>query len=119
MNPPAAPSFCGVRPRAAQPVAQPASRVASAPGARGRPPTAGRRLLADYLTDARAALDTARAAGEPVEVTAAWCRRVTGCSAGTSVKVAAALRAPRHREHPAYPCPAYPCPACSWFVCAP
>ena len=52
-----------------------------------------RRLVGEYVADARAALDTARATGEPVEVTPAWCRRVTGCSAGTWVKVAAALRA--------------------------
>jgi hypothetical protein len=55
---------------------------------------APRRLLADYLTDARTALDTARAAGEQVALSPAWCRQVTGCSTGTSVKVAAALRAP-------------------------
>lgn len=55
---------------------------------------APRRLLADYVADARAALDTARADGAAVEPTPVWCRQVTGCSAGTSVKVAAALRAP-------------------------
>ena len=71
-------------------------------------PAAGRRLLADYITDARAALDTARAAGEAVEVTPAWCRRVTGCSAGTSVKVAAALRA-----NPVPPVPDVPAPVSS------
>jgi hypothetical protein len=49
-------------------------------------------LLADYLTDARTALDTARTAGEQVALSPAWCRQVTGCSTGTSVKVAAALR---------------------------
>ncbi|MGE0301054.1 MAG: hypothetical protein AB7R99_30665, partial [Pseudonocardia sp.] len=55
---------------------------------------APRRLLADYVAAARGALDAAHAAGEPVEITPAWCRRVSGCSAGTSVKVAAALRQP-------------------------
>jgi hypothetical protein len=54
----------------------------------------GRRLLADYLADARAQLTPG------VEPTPAWCRRVTGCSAGTSVKLAAALRA-----EPASPAP--------------
>lgn len=51
-----------------------------------------RRLLADYVRAAAAELDRAQRAGEAVEVTPAWCRQVTGCSAGTSVKVAAALR---------------------------
>ena len=51
-----------------------------------------RRLLADYVRAATAELDRTQADGETVEVTPAWCRRVTGCSAGTSVKVAAALR---------------------------
>ncbi len=46
-----------------------------------------RRLLADYLAYARAQLEPG------VEPTPAWCRRVSGCSAGTSVKLAAALRA--------------------------
>ncbi len=76
------------------PARPPAPRTGSRTGSRagsrtGRP--APRRLLADFVTDARAALDTARAAGHRVEVTPAWCREVTGCSAGTSVKVAAAL----------------------------
>jgi hypothetical protein len=55
-----------------------------------RPPP--RRLLADYLTVAQAALDEAVAAGRRPLVTPTWCRDVTGCSAGTSVKLAAALR---------------------------
>lgn len=55
-------------------------------------PKPGRRLLADYLADARAQLAAADPGTEP---TPAWCRRVTGCSAGTSVKLAAALRAER------------------------
>jgi|GEM_PF-4572246 len=49
-------------------------------------------MLADYLTDARAALIAASAAGQAPAVKPAWCRAVTGCSAGTSVKLAAALR---------------------------
>ncbi len=53
---------------------------------------APRRLLGEYLADARAALLAATSAGEPPVVTPSWCRRVTGCSAGTSVKLVAALR---------------------------
>ncbi|MFC4951087.1 hypothetical protein [Pseudonocardia sp. GCM10023141] len=69
------------------------------PGTRkGRRTSAGRtsssrRLLDDYLADAHAALAAARSSGEPPSVTPSWCRAVTGCSAGTSVKLAAALRA--------------------------
>lgn len=48
-----------------------------------------RRLLSEYLTAARDQL------GTDADPTPAWCRRVTGCSAGTSVKLAAALRAER------------------------
>ena len=55
--------------------------------------TAPRRLLADYLTEARSALDRAAATGQHPDPTPAWCRRTTGCSRGTSVKLAAALRA--------------------------
>jgi hypothetical protein len=53
-----------------------------------------RRLFADYLSEARNQL------GPGVEPTPAWCRRVTGCSAGTSVKLAAALRAQRTADTP-------------------
>lgn len=70
----------------------PARRPAARRRQRSKP--APRRLLADYVTAARAALDETRQAGAAVEPTPAWCRQVTGCSAGTSVKVAAALRAP-------------------------
>jgi hypothetical protein len=82
---------------AAVPVAAPAPVVEQPahPAAAGRRPgrRTGRRLLGDYLNDARAALDAAERAGERPEPTPAWCRRTTGCSAGTSVKLAAALRA--------------------------
>lgn len=71
------------------PTARESSR---APRSRDRNATRGRRSLADYLTDARAALTAASAAGEVPTVTPSWCRAVTGCSAGTSVKLAAALR---------------------------
>jgi hypothetical protein len=46
----------------------------------------GRKLLADYVNDARASWSPG------VEITPAWARRATGCSAGLSPKVAAALR---------------------------
>jgi hypothetical protein len=46
----------------------------------------GRRLLADYVADALAAVEPG------VKITPAWARRVSGCSAGLSVKVAAAVR---------------------------
>lgn len=64
----------------------------STPTSRSKPSTgAGRKLLADYVHDAHAAL-----AREPsAEVTPAWARRATGCSKGLSSKVAAAVR-----EHP-------------------
>ncbi|HEY9415441.1 MAG TPA: hypothetical protein VIQ30_11830 [Pseudonocardia sp.] len=68
---------------AIEPTPRPTSR---APRARRRRPVP-RRLLADYLRDARAHLIA------DVEPTPGWCRQVTGCSAGTSVKLAAALRA--------------------------
>ncbi|TCC10905.1 hypothetical protein [Kribbella soli] len=49
----------------------------------------GRKLLADYVTDALAALEPATAADE---ITPAWARHTTGCSTGLSAKVAAAVR---------------------------
>ncbi|WP_103379746.1 hypothetical protein [Pseudonocardia dioxanivorans] len=88
-----------------EPVTEPAPAAPARPAARRTPRrTTGpvpRRLLADYLTDARAALDAAHAAGELVEPSPTWCRQVTGCSAGTSVKLAAALRT----DQPALPVP--------------
>lgn len=81
------------------PVAESAPRIAAAPvrssrsGGRRKATARPRRLLADYVRAASEALDSARDAGEQVDVTPVWCRQVTGCSAGTSVKVAAALRA--------------------------
>jgi hypothetical protein len=59
---------------------------------RGRRPPVRRRLLADYLAEARAALADAALTGQRPDPTPAWCRQATGCSAGTSVKLAAALR---------------------------
>ncbi len=61
----------------------------------------GRRLLGDYLTDARTHLTPG------VEPSPAWCRQVTGCSRGTSVKLAAALRV-EQRSAPTPPDPTGP-----------
>jgi hypothetical protein len=47
-------------------------------------------LLADYVTDARTAVEPD---ATPDDITPAWARRVTGCSNGLSAKVAAAVRA--------------------------
>ncbi len=54
-----------------------------------------RKLLADYVNDARASWSPG------VEITPAWARRATGCSAGLSSKVAAALREQIAASHPA------------------
>jgi hypothetical protein len=51
---------------------------------------AGRKLLADYVTDAQRAVEPGTTADE---ITPAWARHTTGCSAGLSAKVAAAVRA--------------------------
>jgi hypothetical protein len=51
---------------------------------------AGRKLLADYIAEARAAVEPGTRADE---ITPAWARRTTGCSTGLSAKVAAAVRA--------------------------
>lgn len=56
------------------------------PATRSRPPVR-RKLLADYLGEARAAWSSG------VVVSPAWVRQVTGCSRGLSPKVAAALNA--------------------------
>jgi hypothetical protein len=49
----------------------------------------GRKLLADYVSDALAAIEPGTAADE---ITPAWARHTTGCSTGLSAKVAAAVR---------------------------
>ncbi len=72
--------------------APPVRRTPSRRSGRGTP--VPRRLLPEFVAAARAALEAAHADGTPVEPTPTWCRRVSGCSAGTSVKVAAALRTP-------------------------
>ncbi len=50
----------------------------------------GRKFLADYVADALAVIETG---GLPDEITPAWARHTTGCSAGLSAKVAATVRA--------------------------
>lgn len=79
-------------PSAEQPqaVAAPATRQRRVSPRRARP--VPRRLLSDYLAQARSALTEAASSGQQPDPTPAWCRRTTGCSAGTSVKLAAALR---------------------------
>lgn len=64
------------------------------PARKGRVRKAGRKLLADYVNDARASWSPG------VEITPAWARRASGCSAGLSVKVAAALREQITATHP-------------------
>ncbi|TDW18588.1 hypothetical protein [Kribbella kalugense] len=49
----------------------------------------GRKLLADYVTEALAAVEPGTAADA---ITPAWARYTTGCSTGLSAKVAAAVR---------------------------
>lgn len=68
--------------------APPAGERSQAPAVRRKPParsTGSRKLLADYVADARAMWTPG------IEVTAAWARTATGCSRGLSSKVAAAL----------------------------
>jgi hypothetical protein len=80
----------GALPRPALPVAAPAVRTAKpSPPARARKakrPTP-RPTLEGYLAQVRDAL----AAAPDVEPSPAWCRKVTGCGAGTAIKLAAAL----------------------------
>lgn len=78
-----------VEPEPAPPAIKPAPArrpTSRAPRSRRKRPVP-RRMFADYLHEARTHLIA------DVEPTPAWCRQVTGCSAGTSVKLAAALRA--------------------------
>lgn len=49
----------------------------------------GRKLLAEYVTEALAAVEPGTKAAE---ITPAWARRTTGCSAGLSPKVASGVR---------------------------
>jgi hypothetical protein len=70
----------------AQRVPRPVGEPHRKPGKRARPPVR-RKLLADYVTEARAAWRPG------LVVTPAWVRQVTDCSRGLSPKVAAALNA--------------------------
>lgn len=54
-----------------------------------KPAKTGRKLLADYVTEALAAIEPGTAADA---ITPAWARHTTGCSTGLSAKVAAAVR---------------------------
>lgn len=56
---------------------------------RRKPAKTGRKLLADYVTEALAAIQSDTAADT---ITPAWARHTTGCSTGLSAKVAAAVR---------------------------
>jgi hypothetical protein len=54
-----------------------------------KPSRTGRKLLADYVTEALSAIEPGTAADA---ITPAWARHTTGCSTGLSAKVAAAVR---------------------------
>ncbi|MFB9930958.1 hypothetical protein ACFORO_34815 [Amycolatopsis halotolerans] len=71
---------------AAKPVPQPRKPARKTSKAKAKPAT-GRKLLADYVADARAAWTPG------TEITPAWVRSVTDCGRGTSSNVAAALAA--------------------------
>jgi hypothetical protein len=69
----------------------PAAQTKSKPArARRKPAKTARKLLADYVTEAVAAIEPGTAADD---ITPAWARHTTGCSTGLSAKVAAAVRA--------------------------
>jgi hypothetical protein len=71
---------------------RPASSRRRSRTGRKRPPTP-RRLVADYLAEARAALSP------ETDPSPAWCRQVTGCGKTASVAMAKTLRAERDRTH--------------------
>ncbi|GAA0898323.1 hypothetical protein [Pseudonocardia zijingensis] len=81
------------RDRTAEAIQQPGVETARRRGSGHGGASPRRRMLDDYLVEARAVLASACATGDAPTVTPSWCRTVTGCSAGTSVKLAAALRA--------------------------
>ena len=84
-------------PEIAQPTAQPAAGQEGRPVKPRRPvrrkpkQSAPRRLEADYLADARAALTP------EVEPTAAWCQQVTTCGKTMAFRLAKTLRAEREQ----------------------
>jgi hypothetical protein len=97
---------CGTVSSTTDGAATPARRKpARAPRRAGGRAKAGRKLLADYVTDARASWSPG------VEITPAWARRATGCSAGLSGKVARALREEVTATHPAITRATNPVPA--------
>jgi hypothetical protein len=69
-----------------EPVTASADKASAEPVRKRAASRKGRKLLADYVDDAMAAWSPG------VEITPAWARRATRCSAGLSPKVAAALR---------------------------
>jgi hypothetical protein len=75
----------------------PASPRPAAPRRRSRTgrkrPPAPRRLVADYLAEARALLTP------EIDPSPAWCRQVTGCGKTASVAVAKTLRTERDQAH--------------------
>jgi hypothetical protein len=84
-----------------EPVSDQAADTATPEPTKTRKSTAGRKvrkasrkLLADYVNDARASWSPG------VDITPAWARRASGCSAGLSPKVAAALREQVTAPHP-------------------
>jgi hypothetical protein len=70
--------------------AAPVTKTRTSPSrARRKPAKTARKLLADYVTEALAAIEPGTAADA---ITPAWARHTTGCSTGLSAKVAAAVR---------------------------
>lgn len=73
-----------------------ATRKSAAKPRKKAPANGGRKLLADYVAEALRAVEPGTTADE---ITPAWARRTTGCLAGLSAKVAAAVRIPvEHRD---------------------
>lgn len=96
-----------------EPVAEPVRESRPRRSVKGRTSTrattakGGKRVLfADYLAMARD-----RRTPDAEKVTPAWCKAVTGCSDGTSVKLAAALNTEPPREPVASPAPVDPATA--------
>lgn len=81
---PEAPQTVVTAPREPAPAPAPRRRSTGRKSTRGK--STGRKLLADYVADARAMWSPG------IEITPAWARQATGCSRGLSGKVAAALR---------------------------
>jgi hypothetical protein len=73
-----------------RPVGKPTSRRTARKPVTKPARAARRRLFPEFLAEARRKLADAEAGTDP---SPSWCQRVTGCSAGTSVNLARALRA--------------------------